>query len=136
MKTFGRTVFALAAVISAGIFSRTAVGRLPFADKAFGDVLWATAFYLGFILVIPRLPIAAAVGMTIVITFGIEFLKLCHAQWLESIRATGVGGVILGHAFFWHDFLSYILGTALGVFLDQWVLRKGSRFAIDEAGGA
>jgi len=71
-----------------------------------------------------RRSFAVAVAMTVGITFSIEFLKLYHAPWIDSLRANRIAGMILGHAFFWHDFLSYILGTALGVFLDRTVILR------------
>jgi hypothetical protein len=126
MKPSGRTILALFVLAGAGIFSRTPAGRLPWADKAFGDTLWATMFYLLIILLLPNVRTVVAAAMTVAITFGIEFLKLYHAPWIDSLRANVIGGMILGHAFIWHDFLSYILGTALGVLLDRIVILRRS----------
>ena len=126
MKPSGRMGITLLVLVAAGIFSRTPAGRLPWAGKAFGDTLWATMFYLLVILPLPDVRTVVAVAMAVVITFGIEFLKLYHASWIDSLRANAIGGMILGHAFFWHDFLSYILGIALGVLLDQVVILQRS----------
>jgi divalent metal cation (Fe/Co/Zn/Cd) transporter len=127
MKPSGRTVLALVVLAGLGIFSRTPAGRLPWADKAFGDTLWAAMFYLLVILLLPEVHTVVAVAMAVGITFSIEFLKLYHAPWIDSLRGNAIGGMILGHAFFWHDFLSYILGIVLGVLLDRiFILRRSA----------
>ena len=50
-----RVLIALTLVIATGIFSRTPMGRLPWAAKEFGDTLWATMFYLWVLLFMAHL---------------------------------------------------------------------------------
>jgi hypothetical protein len=124
MNRFARTGSALLLVVGIGVFSRTSAGRLPWLDKEFGDTLWATMFYLLIVLLLPRVKTAVAVWMTIAITFAIEFFKLYHAPWIDSLRSRRVPGMLLGHTFYWHDFVSYILGTALGILMDRYLIAR------------
>jgi hypothetical protein len=119
-----RILAILAVLIPIGLFSRTPAGRLPWLDKEVGDLLWATAFYLFFVLCLPRRRPVFAAALAIAVTFSIEFLKFYRAPWIESVRSTYAGGLLLGHKFFWHDFLSYALGVGLGLALDRLVIRE------------
>ena len=98
-----------------------------------GDALWALLFvYLLFVVLAPRarrrrvyaaaeLPFSAA----------IEFSQLYHALWIDRIRHTLVGGLILGYTFAWGDLLCYLAGATAGLLLDRllWPVndRRGSR---------
>src|ERR1700733_7459130 len=124
MNRFCRTAAALILTISIGVFSRTPAGRLPWLDKEFGDTLWGTIFYLLIILLLPNIRIAFAVDLAIVITFGIEFFKLYHAPWVDSLRAQRIPGMMLGHTFYWYDFVSYVLGVALGAPVAQYFIAR------------
>lgn len=60
-------------------------------------------------------------AFALLLTCAIEFLQLWHAPFLESIRATLPGRLVLGNTFSWIDFPAYILGTALGC----WFMNLG-----------
>ncbi|MDB5297519.1 MAG: rane protein [Phycisphaerales bacterium] len=110
---------ALAAVVALGLFSRTPAGRLPWATKEVGDVLFATMFYLWIVLLAPRTRPAVAFGTAVAVTFAIEFLKLYQAPWLDAVRKVQPFGFLLGRTFYWHDLACYVLGAAFGVVLDR-----------------
>ena len=76
--------FLLGIVIAVGIWSRVPNGRFPLPFKAVGDTLWATMFYLWALMLLPRLSMFVAAGVTLAITFSIEFLKLYHAPWIDA----------------------------------------------------
>jgi Protein of unknown function (DUF2809) len=40
------------------------------------------------------------------------------APWIDSIRQTILGGLILGFGFLWSDFACYAVGVALGVMIE------------------
>ena len=119
-----RVLLLLALTVAIGIWSRMPRGGFPLHYKAVGDVLWATMFYLWVLLVAPRLSIFSVTGLTLAITFATEFLKLCHAPWLDSLRNGRLAGFLLGHTFYWHDFASYILGTFVAIAVDAGVLLR------------
>src|SRR3954464_6144190 len=48
----------------------------------------------------------------------IEVSQLYHAPWLDSIRHTTLGGLILGYGFLWGDLACYAVGIGLGVVIE------------------
>lgn len=79
------------------------------------SVCYTVFFVLLFFFLFPRpaaiLPIAIGV---LVWTCLVEFSQLWHPAWLESIRATVVGRLLLGNSFSWWDFPAYFLGCVVG----------------------
>ena len=49
---------------------------------------------------------------------AIELGQLYHAPWIDSIRQTTLGGLILGFGFLWSDLACYAVGVGLGVMID------------------
>ena len=47
-------------------------------------------------------------------TCGLEFLQLWQPPWLQAIRATLPGRLVLGNTFSWTDFPYYFIGSGLG----------------------
>ncbi len=64
-----------------------------------------------------------ALGVLLV-TCLLEFLQLWHPVWLEAIRATFPGRVLLGTTFGWDDFPPYFLGAFLGWFMVKVIRRR------------
>lgn len=67
-------------------------------------------------------PLNAAVGVCVA-SFAIEFLQLWHPAWLEAVRATLPGRLILGNSFLWADLPQYGLGSFVG-WLWLWTLSR------------
>lgn len=47
-------------------------------------------------------------------TCVLEFAQLWQALWLEAIRSTWLGKLLLGTSFAWWDFPAYLVGCCLG----------------------
>lgn len=113
--------FALIVVVSfLGIGSRRYGGHLPgfIADYA-GDTLWALAAFLGFGLVLPLASTRTVAVLALVLSFAVELSQLYHASWIDSIRHTTLGGLLLGFDFVWSDLACYSVGVGLGVLMEQ-----------------
>jgi len=54
-------------------------------------------------------------------SFLIEFSQFYHAPWIDAIRATTIGGLVLGFTFVWRDLLCYTVGVGLGLLIDMWL---------------
>ncbi|MFR3072503.1 MAG: DUF2809 domain-containing protein, partial [Paeniclostridium sp.] len=52
-------------------------------------------------------------------SFSIEISQLYQAQWINNIRNTIIGGLILGHGFLFEDLISYSIGIILGCVVDK-----------------
>lgn len=71
----------------------------------------------------PQLRIVRITGLVLAITCCLEFLQLWHPAWLEAIRRTLPGRLVLGTTFDWADFRAYFAGAALN--LGIWRLLAG-----------
>ena len=49
----------------------------------------------------------------------IEVSQLCHASWIDSIRGTTLGGLLLGFGFVWSDLACYAVGVGLGMLIER-----------------
>ena len=54
----------------------------------------------------------------------IECSQIYHAPWIDSIRATAPGALVLGQTFNWPDFLAYAAGVVVGTIAEKAVFRR------------
>lgn len=118
---------ALGCVILIGLASR----RYPWTYPALladypGDAFWAMAAYLGIVLVRPAIPVRNASMIALAISFAVEFSQLYHDDWIDSIRATTFGRLVLGSGFDPLDLLAYVAGVVIVMIVDQR-MRSDSR---------
>ena len=115
-------------VVLMGIGSRHYPHILPRFIAAYaGDTLWALAAFLGIGLLLPRASSRTIALLAMAFSVSIELSQLYHASWIDSIRRTTLGGLILGFGFLWSDLACYAAGVGLGVCAEA-VLRRGSRW--------
>jgi hypothetical protein len=113
----------IALVIVLGIGSRRYADAWPGFIAAYaGDTLWTLAAFLGFGLLLPRAPTGTIAMLAMILSLAVEFSQLYHAPWIDSIRQTTLGGLILGFGFLWSDIACYAAGVGLGVVLELIVL--------------
>ena len=112
-----RLPFAIAAlvVIAFGLFSRSPAAPPGLFATYGGDVLWATLVYLLFRSLYPPLAIWRAALYAALFALAIEVSQLYHAPWIDAIRQTWLGGLVLGFSFLWSDLACYSVGILLGV---------------------
>ena len=98
-----------------GLLSR----HYPVIPLFIGDVLWALMVYFIMRFLFIRSAIERAVIYSLLFCYAIEFSQLYKAPWIDSLRHTLFGRLVLGDTFLWSDLLSYTVGIALGVLLDR-----------------
>lgn len=106
-------------IIILGLLSRELSNYLP---KWIGSILWGTMvfFIMGFIL--RDKTTQYTVIIAIAFSIGVEVAKLYHTPWMDAVRYTTIGGLILGHVFSWNNILLYITGIAIGVICEKlWI---------------
>ena len=54
----------------------------------------------------------------------IETLQLWHPPFLEALRATTLGGLVLGYGFLWSDLVCYTVGACICAATETWIRRK------------
>jgi hypothetical protein len=112
-------IILIALVCLLGIGSRRYAGVLPGFIAAYaGDTLWALAAFLGIGLVIPRASTRTIAGLAMALSVAVEISQLYHAPWIDSIRRTTLGGLLLGFGFLWSDLACYAVGVGFGVMID------------------
>ena len=120
--------FAAVLVIGIGLLWRSHFLSLPsFIAKYGGDSLWALVVFLCFGFVFPRCPTLRIGFIAVCFAWSIEFLQLYHAPWIDGIRSTVPGRVVLGTMFNSPDLLAYVIGIALGAFAEYVILRGDQR---------
>ncbi len=101
-------------VVVLGLGSRRFRGELPgILGEYAGDTLWATMVFLLIALVWNR-ELMGKIGLAAgLFCLGIEVSQLYHAAWIDAVRATRLGALVLGHGFLWSDLVCYAAGIAL-----------------------
>jgi glycopeptide antibiotics resistance protein len=79
-----------------------------------GDTLWATLVFFGFCILAPRWGIRRTALGALAFSFTIELSQFYHAPWIDEIRNTRLGGLVLGFGFKVSDLVCYTVGVALG----------------------
>lgn len=111
----------LLVVILLGLGSRTFGQAIPsFLAAHAGDALWTVAVYLTLAIAFPKWPPLKLGLLALAISLGVEMSQLIQAPWLEAIRETLPGRLLLGSGFLWADLLRYAVGTLIAVTLDRW----------------
>ena len=108
-----------------GLVSRSSVVALPeFVATYAGDTLWAMLVFWLARAAKPAAPIKYSAILAIIFAFAIEFSQFYQAPWINSIRATTLGGLVLGYGFKLSDLVCYSIGVFVGFALDVLVIRK------------
>jgi hypothetical protein len=124
-----RIIYAAAvfAVIAAGLASRRFPGLLPAVlGKYPGDALWALMIYLIVGFLRPSWSKLAVAGAALGLCFAVEFGQLYHAPWIDSVRRTTLGHLVLGSAFGSLDLMAYAVGVSIGYLVELASHRQGS----------
>lgn len=108
-----------------GLLSRRYTEVLPrFIVEYAGDTLWALAAFIGIGFLLPKgntLPVAS---LALLFSYAIETSQLYQAPWIQQVRHTLLGGLILGYGFLWSDLICYTIGVGLGALVElMWIHR-------------
>jgi hypothetical protein len=122
-----RLAFLLLAMgtIALGLATRRFRRALPATVGLYGgDVLWATMVYLLAAAIWPRASVRRLAVRAAAFALAIEVGQLYHAPWIDAVRDTRLGGLVLGFGFLWSDLACYAVGIALAVLIDRAVARQ------------
>ncbi len=111
-------------VIILGLSSRKLAFALPqLLNDYLGDALWALMIFTGFGFLFPKIKTKKLAFISLLFCYVIEVSQLYHAEWIDNIRATTLGGLVLGYEFLWSDIVAYTIGVGIGMFC-EFMLRK------------
>lgn len=80
-----------------------------------GDTFWALVAFLGIGLLLPRASTWRVALLAMSFSATIEVSQLYHAPWIDSIRRTTVGGLVLSYGCLWSDLACYTVGVGTGM---------------------
>lgn len=120
-------IAALAAVIVTGLASRRVPWLFPAILRDYpGDAFWAMAAYLGVVLAWPRSEVPHASMAALTISFAVESSQLYHAVWIDAVRRTVFGRLVLGSGFDRYDLVAYVTGVAIAAAADWSLVMRRS----------
>ncbi len=91
-----------------------------------GDILWATMVYFMVRFLFINKPINFIAAVSLLFSFAIEFSQLYKAPWIDSIRPTLFGRLVLGATFNWGDMICYAVGVGIGVLVSIKLFKSKS----------
>ena len=106
-------------VIILGLCSRKMANVIPdFLNTYLGDALWALMIFIAVGFIFRKMETKAVALIGILFCYLIELSQLYHANWIDNIRKTTLGGLILGYVFSWRDLVAYAIGIGAGVIIE------------------
>jgi uncharacterized membrane protein len=106
--------------ITAGLLSR----HFNIIPLFIGDILWAMMVYFIMRSLFTSNPVKFSMIAGLLFSFAIEFSQLYKAPWINSLRHTLFGRLVLGEGFLWSDLLCYSVGITIGVLIDTLCQKK------------
>jgi hypothetical protein len=107
--------FVMITIMIMGLASRH-TGGIPLW---IGDVLWAMMIFYMVVWLFIRRNLLIWILISLGFCYLIEFSQLYQAPWINRIRHTVLGGLILGETFLWGDLLCYTAGIAICAILQK-----------------
>ena len=112
-------------VIALGLASRRYGEFLPSFIRSYaGDTLWGLMVFLIIGILFNKRSSLFVAGTAMFISGAIELSQLYQAPWINSIRNTTIGGLILGFGFLWSDIICYLVGISLGLLIENRFLKR------------
>jgi Protein of unknown function (DUF2809) len=117
-----RYVGLLVATILLGLATRRFPQAFPQIVATYGgDTLWAMMVVWLFAIARPKATTMALAVSAIVVALLIECSQLYHAPWIDSLRVTTPGALVLGQGFLWTDLVCYAVGVLLAALIDRLI---------------
>ena len=125
-----RSRFAYAALVAVtvalGLASRRYGDALPAWVAAYaGDALWAAMIVFVAAVLWPRTRTRVLAPAALVFCVAIELSQRYRAPWIDAVRGTRLGALVLGQGFLWSDLACYAGGVALAAAIDAGVRARG-----------
>ena len=107
-----------------GLLSRKVSGLPHVISTYSGDVLWAMMVFFIIAFIFNKKSTIFIISWAIIFSYSIEISQLYHAPWIDSIRNTTLGAVVLGFGFLWSDLFCYTVGIIIGAIIDRLINYK------------
>lgn len=111
-------------VMILGLLSRKISGLPKIIELYSGDILWALMIFLIIAFIFNKKSTIFIISWAIIFSYSIEISQLYHAPWIDAIRNTTLGGLILGFGFLWSDLICYTIGIIIGIIIEKLLNKK------------
>lgn len=107
-------------IIALGIISR----RIDWVPLFVGDMFYAMMvfFIIKFLSSTLRTEYVTVISLSVCCI--IEISQLYKADWINAIRSTLIGRLVLGRGFLWSDLIAYTFGVVLAVCFEVYCDKK------------
>jgi len=106
--------------IGCGLIARAQQDWFPgWVNLWLGDALYAFMMYYIVAIFLTDKSFKLRLITALVICYCIELSQLLQADWINTIRHTMPGRLILGQGFLWSDLFAYTAGVAAAFYLDN-----------------
>ena len=119
-------------VMILGLLSRKIEGLPEIISLYSGDILWALMVFLLFAFLFNKKSTIFIISWAIIFSYSIEISQLYHAPWIDAIRNTVLGGLILGFGFLWSDLVCYTIGIIIGIIIDIMINKTNIKVMSNE----
>lgn len=120
-----RSALAAALTVPLGLLTRADIPLPALIATYGGDTLYATLTFFLAALLWPRWSPRRLALVALGFCYAIELSQLYQAPWLDALRGTLPGRLVLGAGFRWDDLLCYAVGVLLAAMIDWYWLRAG-----------
>jgi hypothetical protein len=128
MLVFNKNYFRLAILIFLVEVLIALFVKDHFVRPYVGDLLVVILIYcfLKSFLSFPPLPVAMFV---VVFAFTLEFLQYLHIVEILGLQKNNIARIVIGTLFEWIDLVAYVVGIAIALAVEKYLLRKNLREA-------
>lgn len=107
-------------VVALGLLVRARQDWFPEVVNLYlGDALYAVMMFFIFSFLFPDKKAEVKALYALVLCWCIELLQLYNAPWINAVRATLPGRLILGQGFLCSDLLAYAMGVTVAYCVDK-----------------
>ncbi len=114
-----------------GIASRKVPTHLPLVFSKYpGDVLWALLVFIIIGFLFNKMEILRVSLYSLAFSYLIEISQIYHAPWIDNIRHSLFGKLVLGSGFSVIDMICYTIGILIGAILEYYFIKRKNINAI------
>jgi hypothetical protein len=115
-------------VIAIGLATHKMPQMFPdFTAKFGGDTLWASTAYLILVFLFPKIKPQKSAVIALLFSYSIELSRLYHAVWIDNVRGSTLGSLVLRHGFLWSDVVCYTVGVCVVFICDFYFWKLNSK---------
>ncbi|WP_316838566.1 DUF2809 domain-containing protein [Pedobacter gandavensis] len=116
LKKRGFYALLILIVIATGLLSR----KTTIVPLFVGDLLYAVMMFLIIRFLLLKSSDQKVGTLSLVLCYCIEFAQIYQAPWINQIRSTTLGALVLGRGFLWSDIFAYTAGIGLCLLLSLY----------------